>query len=114
MYIFITRGNALGDSKDVYRRISNQIDLLINQLKDGILARIESKLYLDNIGMIFQNFRVSRDSDGENINANLSILAAVIIKVGKFRPGIRGKLGYGKGVVDIKDMRFSPDPVKMS
>jgi hypothetical protein len=313
VYIFITRGNALGDSRDVYQRISNQIDLLIDQLKDGILARIESKLDLDNnssfdrkfellksdlasqmqhmgkeigqqvntkldldsnefysfygllgtkIGMTFQNFRVSRDSDGENTNAvsslwadtlsgnsvnakvidteiepflriefqsfepswgcnvtirpqdqmaierrsqelnylyfqarisqevlqssdllkdvgialrlvngkyqhwdygnkageyiqfpvkgdgtwtvicidlkdkrrwshftgdgnqyihqdemsnaDFSFISAVVIKVGKFRPGIRSELGYGKGVVDIKDMRFSPDPVKIS
>jgi hypothetical protein len=56
----------------------------------------------------------SHINEEEKNNADLSILAAVIIKVGKFRPGIRGELGYGKGVVDIKDMRFSPDPVKMS
>jgi len=56
----------------------------------------------------------SHINEDEKNNADLSILAAVIIKVGKFRPGIRGELGYGKGVVEIKDMRFSPDPVKMS
>jgi hypothetical protein len=313
VYIFIMRENVFGDSQDVYRRILNQIDLSINQLRDGILGKIENRSDLDSnsffenklellksdlisqmrqitedignqvntkldfdsnelysfygllgtkIGIVFQDFRVSRDSGSENTNAisslwadtlygnsvnakvinsehysflrvefqsfesswgcnvtvrpqdqraldrrslelnyllfqarippealqspdllqdvaiaillvngkyqhwdygnrageyiqfpvkedgswtnvctnlhdktkwshftgdgnqhinqdemnnaDFSIISAVVIKIGKFRPGIRGELGYGKGVVDIKDMKFSSDPVKMS
>ncbi|MEA5463874.1 hypothetical protein [Leptothoe sp. PORK10 BA2] len=49
----------------------------------------------------------------EMSNADFSVVSAIVIKVGKFL-GIRGELGYGKGMVDIKDIRFSPDLVKMS
>jgi hypothetical protein len=52
-------------------------------------------------------------SQDEMSNADFSVISAVVIKVGKFL-GIRNELGYGKGMVDIKDIRFSPDPVKMS
>lgn len=52
-------------------------------------------------------------NDSEKSNADLSIISAVIVKVGKFLPGIRGELGHGKGKVDIKDLRFSPTLVKM-
>jgi len=120
VYIFITRFNALGDSKNDYQRIYNQIDLVIDQLKSDIFPRIESKLDLGKnssfdekfdllksdlalqiqqiskeignqvntklnldsnelyrfyglqgvrTGMIFQNFRVSRASDIKNTNA---------------------------------------------
>ncbi|NJL46917.1 MAG: hypothetical protein HC929_04705 [Leptolyngbyaceae cyanobacterium SM2_5_2] len=48
-------------------------------------------------------------SEEEICNANLSVIAGVVIKLGRFRPGIRGELGYGKGIIDIKDLRFSPN-----
>jgi hypothetical protein len=49
-------------------------------------------------------------NDSEKNNADLSIVSAVIIKVGKYQ-GRRGELGSGKGQVDIKDMKFLADPV---
>jgi hypothetical protein len=49
----------------------------------------------------------------EQDKADLSIISAVIVKVGRFLPGIRGELGYGKGKVDIKEIKFSFDQVRI-
>jgi hypothetical protein len=48
-------------------------------------------------------------SEEDISNANLSVISGVVIKLGRFRPGTRGELGYGKGIVDVKDVRFSPN-----
>jgi hypothetical protein len=53
-------------------------------------------------------------SDDDQNNADLSIISSVIIKVGGYKQSTRGELGSGKGRVDVKDIRFSPDRVSSS
>ncbi len=50
-------------------------------------------------------------SEEDMHNANFSVISGVVIKLGRFRSGIRGELGHGKGIVDIKDVRFSPNQI---
>jgi hypothetical protein len=52
-------------------------------------------------------------NEDERNNADLSIISAITLKIGRYQSR-RGELGYGKGRVDIKDIRFEPDPVKIA
>jgi hypothetical protein len=50
-------------------------------------------------------------SEQERSNADFSIISAVTLKLGRYE-GRHGELGYGKGRVDIKDIKFEDCEVK--